>query len=667
MAINEIATAGGAVAVGGSVTDNRRIDLHYPTLSDAQQYRNRERMLARVRTTWITGVLEPSLQATPHIVLGLRMEPEAVANPWQPVLEPGQLPVPPLPAGTAITQVYDASDGSLLILGAPGAGKTTLLLQLARTCLDRADRDATAPIPVVFHLASWAEKRAPLASWLVDELLDKYQVPRAVGHAWVRQDQLRLLLDGLDEVDAAHREACVQAITGYRQEHGLVPLVVCSREAEYHALPTRLPLGSAVSVQPLTGGQVAAYLAADDTALAQVAALLDADSDLAGLLDTPLMLNVVAHAYQGRAAPPLQPGAIPTTQPQILAAYVARMLARRPTTTPYSAPATAHWLTWLARQLVEHHQVIFYIEHLQPDWLPPSAQWWYRGFIGLTGGVIGAATLGLAGGVGGVISGRWVEGLVTGVGGGVICGLIWGFGAGLGAGYGRGIASKPGGDYAAEYHAGPVSRLDRIRPTEVVVWSGMLMRQWMGKYLPTSIVWGVGGGLLGALLGGVGGGLLSALLVLALFEFAVGIYGGLSMGTLAEDKRMRPNQGMWQSARNGLLFAGVYGVLGAVTGALIGGLGLGPVAAVDLGLLFGLVNGISSGLIGGWAACIQHLTLRLLLWRSGAVPGNYVRFLDEATERILLRKVGGGYIFVHRLLLEYFAGLEAPGDEHRPT
>ena len=49
MAINEIATAGGAVAVGGSVTDNRRIDLHYPTLSDAQQYRNRERMLARVR------------------------------------------------------------------------------------------------------------------------------------------------------------------------------------------------------------------------------------------------------------------------------------------------------------------------------------------------------------------------------------------------------------------------------------------------------------------------------------------------------------------------------------------------------------------------------------------------------------------------------------------
>jgi hypothetical protein len=38
-----------------------------------------------------------------------------------------------------------------------------------------------------------------------------------------------------------------------------------------------------------------------------------------------------------------------------------------------------------------------------------------------------------------------------------------------------------------------------------------------------------------------------------------------------------------------------------------------------------------------------------------AYPWNYVKFLDYAAERILLRKVGGGYIFIHRMLLEYFA------------
>ncbi len=41
------------------------------------------------------------------------------------------------------------------------------------------------------------------------------------------------------------------------------------------------------------------------------------------------------------------------------------------------------------------------------------------------------------------------------------------------------------------------------------------------------------------------------------------------------------------------------------------------------------------------------------------MPWNYTRFLDDTARRILLRKVGGGYIFVHRLLLEYFASLDS--------
>ncbi len=37
------------------------------------------------------------------------------------------------------------------------------------------------------------------------------------------------------------------------------------------------------------------------------------------------------------------------------------------------------------------------------------------------------------------------------------------------------------------------------------------------------------------------------------------------------------------------------------------------------------------------------------------MPWHYVRFLDEATERILLYRVGGGYRFIHPLFQEYFA------------
>jgi len=60
-------------------------------------------------------------------------------------------------------------------------------------------------------------------------------------------------------------------------------------------------------------------------------------------------------------------------------------------------------------------------------------------------------------------------------------------------------------------------------------------------------------------------------------------------------------------------------------------------------------------LLTGGLAYLRHYILRFLLWRAGAMPWNYPRFLDYAAEHILLRKVGGGYIFVHRLLLEYFA------------
>ncbi|HYT44006.1 MAG TPA: hypothetical protein VEP90_16825, partial [Methylomirabilota bacterium] len=63
------------------------------------------------------------------------------------------------------------------------------------------------------------------------------------------------------------------------------------------------------------------------------------------------------------------------------------------------------------------------------------------------------------------------------------------------------------------------------------------------------------------------------------------------------------------------------------------------------------------GAIHGGFACIKHFSLRGMLWLVGYGPWNYPRFLDYAADRILLRKVGGGYIFIHRLLLDYFASL----------
>lgn len=68
----------------------------------------------------------------------------------------------------------------------------------------------------------------------------------------------------------------------------------------------------------------------------------------------------------------------------------------------------------------------------------------------------------------------------------------------------------------------------------------------------------------------------------------------------------------------------------------------------------------STGLAGGLGATMQHYTLRFWLWRTHYFPWKAVPFLEDATTRILLRRVGGGYSFVHRLILDYFADLEPP-------
>ena len=98
----------------------------------------------------------------------------------------------------------------------------------------------------------------------------------------------------------------------------------------------------------------------------------------------------------------------------------------------------------------------------------------------------------------------------------------------------------------------------------------------------------------------------------------------------------------------------------------IGGLALG----VIVGLIGGWMNGLVYGSLGGlcivlWYGgldVIQHFLVRFLLWRAGSLPWRLAPFLDYAAEELhFLQKVGGGYIFVHRYLLEHFAAMETGG------
>ena len=291
---------------------------------------NRGRMLEKVWTIWIDGYLKRSLFQEKRILLDLSERPDAVARPLDLLVRRPDQGERPLPPGTRVVDVFDAMDRALLILGAPGSGKTTLLLELARDLLYRAAQDSTHPIPIVFPLSTWAEARGLLAEWLAEELNLRYDVPRTLAQEWVKNDQILPLLDGLDEVKQEHHAACVEAINAFRQSHGLLPLVICSRTADYQALAEKLRLQGAIGVQPLSPQQVDSYLTEIGPAGEAVRRAMDHDPMLREMLDSPLMLNTVTEAYAGQSE--LQPrlsGTLKERRDHLFGAYVDRMSRRR--------------------------------------------------------------------------------------------------------------------------------------------------------------------------------------------------------------------------------------------------------------------------------------------------------------------------------------------------
>jgi len=726
--------------------EDRAIRPHPPA------YSNRHRLLQKVEAFWIKGVLEPSLHDAPLLSLTLQAEPRAVKTPWRRLAVSASTPSL-LPANTSLIDVYDQAGGELLLLGEPGAGKTTLLLSLLRKLIGRAEHDEQHPLPVVFHLASWTKAHTSLAEWLIEELHQTYQVPRMLSRTWIISDQILPLLDGLDEVAKTDRPACVEAINAYRRDHGLTPMVVCSRTQTYRALPKRLLMQQAVVIQPLSTEQIETYLSDSHAHLVDARALIRQDQILQEFASNPLMLNILTLSVREQFNNDLLATLPPDRQQQhVFAVYIKHMLEQRAKQPMYASNQLMHWLGWLAKQLSLHAQAEFYLERLQPDWLPEHG--WYRSMyrvlMRMSFGLIFGVMMGLAfyvivslsdddryslsallmivgvGSVAGVIFGlldpyardgqvqhviRWskaqlrrgciaflIFGLIFGIIGGlrtspqngVLLALIAGFLAMLMGGLG--LVTRPQGE---------------ILPTEIMTWSWTSMWQSLRKQagkgagvglltgIATAFIFSLASHLgMGTTIGlashlGVGAtiGLAYGLTTWSVIWLVGGFAGGLSQDRIPEQKRVRPNEGMWRSAMNSIRFGLVVGLItimafgGAIVLVtwLIGGIVqvVGPLDFVEVdnsvdGLLqvlllsipLATMAGLGLAIDRGGGACLQHIILRLLLWWAGYLPWRIARVLDYATERLLLRNVGGGYIFVHRLVQEYIASQSYSSNSH---
>lgn len=708
-----------------------------------QQYRNRKTLLSKVRNYWIQEVLENSLHDRVLLELGLEERMDAVAAPWYIADANVDFTPKPLPEGTQAVTLFDrlGEGRTLLILGEPGSGKTTTLLKLARDLVTRAEQGLDDRIPVVFNLSSWRGTKQSIDEWLVSELSTKYQIPSAIGHTWVETQQLLLLLDGLDEVKAENRNACVLALNTFQQQFGAEMVVSC-RVQDYEVLKNRLNFQQAILVRSLTPEQIQHYIDRTGAEMTALKTLLERDVVLQELAQSPLMLNIMSLVYQGKRTADLPGLDLEAQRTYLFNSFIERMLKRRGTNDCYSKEQVIPYLVWLAQQMTRRSRSVFLIEELQPTWLPtPFVQRLYRVIVMGLVGILWGFTMGLFC----KVLNTAIEldlgmkvGLLAGVTAGVAAGFLpklgsnWSFGilSGLVATLIYGLTAPVFGSPQPLNMLifGLVSGLiflrlnhQHIEPADTVQWSWSKGKQ---KFI-VGMAWGLAAGAMLLIfrlrlpadfstrfcrglastesLAQWGGSVLIhfvcqdtraitlntliGLLTLGTFVgFAISLILGFKKIPEVESRTI-PNHGIWKSAKNAVTLIVICSSLSTLVSALfwliyfytpataaapsqsitsqviwwiyygkqqsdvlLFGLSVG----VFMGLISGLVGGENSGLV-----ILQHCVLRILLWRRGCIPWNYARFLNFAAERILLKKVGGSYIFIHRLLLEHFAQLHS--------
>lgn len=663
------------------------------------EYRWRQVLLSKVQQFWIDGILAKSLHTQVLIELGLEKRSDCVHSPLEGVEEFSSETKQVFTAGTSATDVFEdiGAGRTLLILGEPGSGKTVTLLKLTESLIARTTEDLSQPLPVVVNLSSWARQRKPIEDWLVQELAETgFTINKPLGKAWVEEEQLILLLDGLDEVEAKYRNACVQALNKFIQTHGRTEMVVCSRIRDYEALANKLSLRSAIYVQPLTPQQINEYLEQGGESLVALGSIINQNSEIKKFASSPLILSIMSLAYKDYSVYEINREGINIQFPEkLFNTYIERMFegARKASyikkipdiTKKYSKDNSQYWLTYLAYRMSEESQSIFFIERMQPYWLNPkhrilyySSTWLltifiFSSFYFLIASLIilidpellirahteSITLLNLESSVSPSVESLsnqysfWVGVYLNTLFIGLIAGLIIGFQKKIKTvetlkwSWKSGFESSIFGFFSGikiGLILGPIIGITSL--LLIVINDSNFLK--LIKYPILRYLYAISaGGLYGIFIGFLIGFYIG--IIFALFCI---VFLGFRGPEILEKSKSIPNQGIWETAKNSL----IYGLILSLAFSLLN------VLSTGLYNYSNLYSGLSYAFLGIWigggAACLQHFILRFILYRMGHIPWNYARFLDYAAEHLFLQKVGGGYIFIHRMLLEHFASME---------
>jgi predicted NACHT family NTPase len=643
--------------------------------------KNERLLLARVKEE-ITVRLEQSLHHAVLINLGKELQPQKVKRPWDAEIKIGLKRFKPLPETTSILEVFDSTEiaGKLLILGAPGSGKTTTQLELAQALVKRAEEQPDYPVPVLFNLSSWKDNKQPIHDWLVTELKSKYGVQKNIGYDWVNNCQILPMLDGLDELQNSRQKPCIKAINQLVQgEYRPQYLVVCSRSEEYTNYKTRLQLNGTIYLQPLHKNQICKYLA--DVNHTDLWFYISNEINLLELTKIPLVLNIVILAYQEIFRNSWEnvskeqwdnmstkewiqtPSSNSFNLEYLLISYIQLMLKWNINSKVYikqrlpAARQTQLWLVWLAQQLDKESQTEFFLESIQPTCLKNNRQKWIYRFVFML-------NIGLSSGLIGLIFGSITFGLYSGLGVAIFFACIVTFNL-ISASFSNlkkykntqdlsGIR-KDVLDFLSDILENKFNIDNPILPVGYLHWS------WK-KFLRAVMVSLIRGFLVWTFLVSIfQQPMTSALVFICVFilvDLSISASGIFDKPDI--ERQINFNQGIQQSIITAGLVA-VFTCFSFVIPFWINKVWKTSIIT-ELVLIVGLLFGVFRWQATGGLFCIQHFSLRLVLYFNGYIPWNYARFLDYCTERMLLQRVGGRYRFIHKLLQDHFAQMEFKRD-----
>ncbi len=582
---------------------------------------------------------------------------------------------------SGLSGLFEASGRSLLILGAPGSGKTITLLELLDELIQKARHSRTAPVPLFFNLSSFSKFKGSFLEWLAEQAYLQYRLNREVTKDQIQSGQrFILLLDGLDEMtsDLDGLSAHVTNINAFISEN-LCGFAFCSRISDLIQLDSPLSVKHAVILQPLNNQQIQAIIPEN------MQELFISHWQFREAVRSPLLMGLLPKAFPTEITQIHQiPDSIDGWEQTILHHYASNILP------PSERGSPEIWLAFLAKNLKRKGTSIFDLENLQPAWLQFRTQ--HRQFMSIAGLILGlilglifvlimglredlwawagvVAISGVSGAFGGWSSQLLQSSLKQAVLGVLVSiaisissiFVILGnefssatlFGVSLGLIFGTGIFIS----FFLLFQSSSIMPRDKLvlqKPTKSVLIKNINYFCLIGLFFGVliGVVNRLGFDYLAILRDGSIGAISGAI---------IGVLFGTSISVLSApsiDKRSAPNQGIQNSLRTSLMMMSAI-VIGTilVEWLLRALLDFASETSFYFSTAFAWFLPIVFTYYGGMAWC-KHWALRFILYWYSYLPFPLAPWLNTMVKVGLMRRVGGGYIFLHRSLLEYFANLD---------